>query len=234
MFKLMKLESKKHKLAGYLPAVMICIVLIFAVVGLMGWGSRNEVETMFPDYQAFMSLADIFIRTVFLIFAGVILSRIVIEEYRTGTIQLLFTYPIQRKKLMKAKLIIVFAFCFSSIVFATVVTNILVYLISPHVYLFEAPVTWNDMMSAFPMTLVNALMTAGVSLIPLFFGMRKKSTAATITWAVLIGVLINGTVSNGDSTTSLFQFIWVPIALCIFGLAIAYFSYHQIDKRDIA
>lgn len=234
MFKLMKLEYKKHKLAGYIPGIVLCIIMIFAVVGLMGWGSRNEIESMFPDYQSFMSLADIFIRTVFLIFSGVILSRIVIEEYRTGTIQLLFTYPIKRKKLMKAKLIIVFAFCFFSIIFATLVTNILIYLISPHVYLFDTPVSWNDMVSVFPMTLVNALMTAGVSLISLFFGMRKKSTAATITWSVLIGVLINGTVSNGDSTMSLFQFIWVPLALCIFGLVIAYFSYHSIDKRDIA
>jgi hypothetical protein len=32
-----------------------------------------------------------------------------------------------------------------------------------------------------PSTLLTAFMMGGVSLIPLFFGMRKKSTSATIT-----------------------------------------------------
>jgi ABC-type transport system involved in multi-copper enzyme maturation permease subunit len=234
MFKLMKLEYKKHKLFGYFPVVIMCIAAIFAVVALMGWGSRNEIEPMFPDFQSFMSLADIFIRTVFLIFSSVILAKIVIEEFRTGTIQLLFTYPVQRKQLMKAKLIVVFAFCFFSTVLATLITYLLAYLISPHLFLFEAPLEWNDIMLIFPATLINALMTAGVSLIPLFFGMKKKSAAATITWAVIIGILINGTISNGSEAVSLFQFIWIPLALGLLGLAIAYQSYRHIDKRDVA
>lgn len=233
MLKLMKLEYKKHHISRYFKGIGISIILIFVLVALMGWGSRNEIETMFPDYTSFMSLANIFIRIVFITFSAVLLSRLVIDEYKNKTMHLLFTYPLQRKKIMQAKLFIVFLFCFSSIVIATFVINLLTFWISPHLYLFEKPVKMSEIISTVPSTLITALMMAGVSLIPLFFGMRKKSTAATITWAVIIGFLINATVSNGEETVSLSEFIVIPTVFCLFGLLIGYLSYRKVDKMDL-
>ncbi|MCZ4247584.1 ABC transporter permease [Bacillus amyloliquefaciens] len=233
MLKLMKLEYRKHHLSQYFKGVALWILIIFALVALMGWGSRNEIEPMFPDYADFMSLTNIFIRIVFISFAAVILSRLVIDEYKNKTIQLLFTYPLQRKKLMQAKLAIVFLFCFVSIVIATVVINLLILLISPHLYLFEKPVEMSEVISTVPSTLLTAFMMGGVSLIPLFFGMRRKSTAATITWAVIIGVLINSTVSNEGQTVSLSQFIIIPIIFCLFGLFVGYLSCRNVDQKDL-
>ncbi|MDO3662775.1 ABC transporter permease [Bacillus sp. C28GYM-DRY-1] len=233
MLKLMKLEYRKHHLSQYFKGVALWILIIFTLVALMGWGSRNEIEPMFPAYADFMSLTNIFIRIVFISFAAVILSRLVIDEYKNKTIQLLFTYPLQRKKLMQAKLSIVFLFCFISIVIATFVINLLIFSISPHLYLFEKPVDMNEIISTVPSTLITALMMAGVSLIPLFFGMRRKSTAATITWAVVIGVFINATVSNGGETVSLSQFIIIPTIFCLFGLLVGYLSYRNVDKKDL-
>lgn len=84
-----------------------------------------------------------------------------------------------------------------------------------------------------PGMLLMAFMMGGVSLIPLFFGMRKKSTATTITSAVLIGFLINATVSYGSNQTSLFQFIGVPVGMCLIGFGIAFLSYRRIEKADL-
>ena len=44
MFKLMKLEWKKHKLSSYFKGVAICIIAIFASVSLMGMGVKGEVR----------------------------------------------------------------------------------------------------------------------------------------------------------------------------------------------
>ncbi|MGE7623874.1 ABC transporter permease [Viridibacillus sp. NPDC096237] len=234
MIKLMKLEWKKNQLSGYLKGLIICIVGIFAAVSLMAWGSKVEDDLMFTDYVEFMSLANIFIRIVFIIFSSVILSRLVIEEYRNKTIQLLFSYPLKRKKLMQAKLSIVFVFCFFSIIISTFIISILVYFFNPTFGFFETPVSLSDMISTVPTTIISAFMIAGVSLIPLYFGMRKKSTATTITSAVLISFIINGNVSNGGSQVNLFQFIGVPITLCLLGLLIGYLSYHKVEKLDLA
>ncbi|MBR2570344.1 MAG: ABC transporter permease, partial [Paenibacillus sp.] len=116
----------------------------------------------------------------------------------------------------------------------TLVINIMVYSLNPVLGFFEQPVRLADMMDAAPSVLINACMVAGISLISLFFGMRKKSTAAAITSAVIVGFLINVTVSDGGSPVSLFQFIGVPISLCILGLAIGLLSYHRIDKKDLS
>ncbi|QEY89959.1 Bacitracin transport permease protein BCRB [Bacillus amyloliquefaciens] len=174
MLKLMKLEYKKHHLSQYFKWVALWIFIIFALAAFMGWESKNENELMFRDYADFISLTNILIRIVFISFSAVILSRLVIDEYKNKTIQLLFTYPLQRKKLMQAKLSIVFLFCFVSIVIATFVINLLILFVSPHLYLFEKPVEMSEVISAMPSTLLTAFMMGGVSLIPLFFGMRKK------------------------------------------------------------
>ncbi|MCZ4150352.1 bacitracin ABC transporter permease, partial [Escherichia coli] len=91
-----------------LKGVFICMVAIYAAVVLMTLGTQGESEPM--DYAEFMSLTDILIRITFIIFASVILSRLVIEEYKSKMIQVLFTYPQQRKKMMQAKLLIVYVF----------------------------------------------------------------------------------------------------------------------------
>ncbi|MEK4424575.1 ABC transporter permease [Solibacillus sp. FSL K6-1523] len=229
MLKLLRLEWKKNRMTSYFKGLIICIVGILAAVVLMAVGSGDE--QVFQDYTDFMSLTNILIRIVFIIFSSVILSRIVIDEYKNKTVQLLFTYPLKRKKIILAKLSLVFWFCFFSIIIATLTINIGVYFLNPMMSLFETPVKIQEMIATIPSTFINTFMMAGVSLIPLYFGMRKKSTASTITSAVLIGFLINATV--GDTSSSLFQFIIVPIIMCTLGLMIGYLSYYKVDKVDL-
>jgi len=231
LLKLLRLEWKKNCIAGYFKGLISCIVGILAAVVLMALGSGDE--QVFRDYTDFMSLTNILIRIVFIIFSSVILSRLVIDEYKNKTVQLLFTYPLKRKKIILAKLSLVFGFCLFSIIIATFMINIAVYFLNPMMNLFDTPVEIQEMVATIPSTFVNAFMMAGVSLIPLYFGMRRKSTASTITSAVLIGFVINATVSNGDSSASLFQFVGVPIIMCLLGLIIGYLSYYKVDKVDL-
>ncbi|QDQ00948.1 ABC transporter permease [Lysinibacillus fusiformis] len=233
MLKLLRLEWKKNCLSSYFKGLAMCTIGIFAAVALMALGSKSEAEPMFPDYTEFMSLTNILIRIVFIIFSSVILSRLVIDEYKGNTIQTLFTYPVKRKKIIQAKLTIVFGFCFLSIISASLIINLFIYLLNPMMGLFEKPVEIHEMIATVPSIFIGAFMIAGVSLIPLYFGMRKKSTATTITSAVFIGFLINATVSNGGSPTSLFQFIAVPIVFCLLGLIVGYLSYYKVDKIDV-
>lgn len=233
MAHLLKLEWKKNQLTGYLKFVGISIITIFIVTSLMAVGSNNQEEVMFTGFTAFMSLVNIFIRIVFVIFSGVLLSRLVVDEYKNKTIQVLFTYPINRKKVMKSKLAIVLGYCFFSIVLATLSVGLLTFLFNPMLHLFPEKMTLAMIVKSMPSTLINALMTACLSLIPLYFGMRKQSSATTITMAVLIGFLVNATVSDGSSSLNLNQMIVVPTILSIVGLAVGYVAYYKIEATDI-
>ncbi|MED0968772.1 ABC transporter permease [Bacillus paramycoides] len=234
MFRLVKLEWKKHHLSSYFKGVAICIIAIFAAVSLMAWGSKVEDDLMFSTYMEYMSLANIFIRTTFIIFSSVILSRLVIDEYKNKTMQLLFMYPLQRKMVMRAKLAIVFSFCFVSTVIATFIISLLIFCVNPMMGLLETPVTIGEIIATVPATFISAFMISGISLIPLFFGMRKKSTPTTITSAVIIGMIINSCVSNGNHQVSMYDFIVIPIVLCLLGIFISYLSYRKIDHIDVA
>lgn len=231
MFKMIKLEWKKNDFNRYFISAFICSIIIFGVVALMAKSAGTDT---FPNYASFMSLSNIFIRIVFVIFSGVLLSRLVIEEYKTKTIQLLFTYPVKRKQLLQAKLLMVVGFCFTGILLATLVVNAGAYFLNPVIGLFGSTVTVSEMVQTIPQTLISAGMIAGLSLIPLYFGMRKKSTATTITSAVIIGFLVNATVSEGGQSASMFEFIGIPIVFCLIGLAIGYLSYRKIDRIDVA
>ena len=113
MFKLMKLEWKKHQLSSYFKSVAICIIAIFAVVNLMALGGKDRGRwAIITDFTQQMVLINTVIRITFIIFSSVILSRLIIDEYKNKTIQLSFMYPLQRKMLMRAKLTIVFCFLF--------------------------------------------------------------------------------------------------------------------------
>ncbi|MCC2371345.1 ABC transporter permease [Bacillus cereus group sp. MYBK222-1] len=234
MLRLMKLEWKKHQLSSYFKSVAICIIAIFAVVSLMAWGMKAEEDMLFSDFKQNMDLANIFIRITFIIFSSVILSRLVIDEYKNKTIQLSFMYPLQRKMLMSAKLTIVFCFCFVSTIIATFIISLLVYFVSPMMGLIETPATIGEIIAIVPGTIISAFMISGISLIPLFFGMRKKSTPTTITSAVIIGMLISGNVGAGNGQVSMFDFIAIPIVLCLLGIFISYLSFRKIDKIDVA
>ena len=52
--------------------------------------------------------------------------------------------------------------------------NLLTYLLNPMIGLFDASIAVDAMMAAVPATALNAFMMAGISLIPLSFGMRKN------------------------------------------------------------
>ncbi|MED1265195.1 ABC transporter permease [Bacillus mycoides] len=234
MFKLMKLEWKKHKLSSYCKGVAICIIAIFAAVSLMGMGAKGEGDAALTDFTKYMTLANIFIRMTFLIFSAVILSRLVIDEYKNKTMQLLFMYPLQRKLLMRAKLTIVFSFCFISMIIATFSISLLIFFMNPMMGLFETPMTMGEIIATVPATFISAFMISGISLIPLFFGMRKKSTPTTITSAVIIGMLISSNFGSGNGQVSMFNFIAIPIVLCLLGVFISYLSYRKIDKIDVA
>nr|MDH3155734.1 ABC transporter permease [Bacillus licheniformis] len=41
---------------------------------------------------------------MFIVFAGVLIAKLVIGEYKNRTITVMFTYPVSRKKLMATKL----------------------------------------------------------------------------------------------------------------------------------
>jgi len=76
---------------------------------------------------------------------------------------------------------------------------------------------------------MSALATSFLSLIPLYFGMRKHSGSATIVSSLIVVAIC---CQNADGFT-LYNIIAVPIGLAILGAAIAYMSIRNIEHVDV-
>ena len=78
-------------------------------------------------------------------------------------------------------------------------------------------------------TIMGALACAGMSLIPLYFGMIRKSAPATIVSSIFLSTLTNSTSDN----FTLFSIIAIPISLALIGVLIAFLSVRNIEIQDV-
>ncbi|WP_026693104.1 ABC transporter permease [Peribacillus kribbensis] len=224
MRKLIMLEIKKFQLQKYWKNVMIANMVAFVLLI-----SMNFTEEKFADYQTAFAAVSVLVRAIFTIFTAVIISKLIIDEYRSGSIALMFMYPIQRKKIILSKLIIVAGFAFSSIFLSTIFVDGFYYLANSLLHLVPGQLTAEVIATSARDALVIAAVSAGISLIPLYFGMRKKSVPATIVTAVILVSLTSSTM--GEQTA--FSFMAIPTVLAIVGFAAAWLSFRNIEKADI-
>ncbi len=228
MLNIIKLELKKYKLSGLIKGALIATSIIFLIVALLFFVKVDD-ELSFENVNDALILIDTAVRSVFIIYAASLISKLVIDEFKSKTISILFMYPVNRKKILIAKLLIIAIFTFVSIIFANTVLAILFYLINSIHPTLEDTFTLALIKKHSLTVLMNALSATGMSLIPLFFGMRKYSVPATIISSIILVSLF----SSNSGGKSLNDIVIIPITLAIIGVLIAFFSIKNIEKTDL-
>lgn len=230
MLKLMKLELKKNKFNGSWLGILIANLCIMGLVALMYFDSGSlENELMFRDYAEAFAAVDTFVRATFVIYASVLIAKFVIEEYKNKTMSLMFSYPISRKKLIAAKLTIIFIWTFLTITFSNLLISSVLALVNNHFGYIPGTLEVDTVIHYVLRMFLNTVSAAGLSLIPLFFGMWKKSVPGTIVSSVLIVSIF----TSNTGGFSLYSIIAVPIILAAIGILVAYLSIRNVDKVDL-
>lgn len=230
MFKLMKLEMKKFKVAGYIKGAIIANLVI---IGIMIAGiliSKSEGDLILNNYNFAFQMVDSSVKATFIIFASVLLSKLIIEEYKNGTMTLLFMYPINRKKLIVSKLIIVLIFTFVAIFLSNIFIDGILIAINSFTNFIPDEITKEILSNSIISINTSAVTSAFMSLIPLYFGMRKKSVPTTIISSILI-VTVMCSNANGFSLSSI---VIIPIIFSFVGAFIAYLSIRNIEHVDVS
>ncbi|AWE07321.1 hypothetical protein DCE79_08000 [Lysinibacillus sp. 2017] len=229
LLKLIHLEIKKHKLFNYWLGVLIANISIIALMSMIFIIEKIELNMPFEDFNMMMSMSDTLIRATFLIFSSIIMVKIIIEEYKSNLMSIMFTYPISRKKILLSKLTIVVIFTFTTIMFSSLLMGVGVYLLNPMIHIVPESISGENVVAFLTTSFFGALATAGLSLIPLFFGMRKKSSTATIVSAILLATLTGSSIDG----VSMLQLISMLISLGIIGIIIGYLAVRNIEHVDI-
>jgi len=229
MMKLMKLELQKFNILRYWIAFAVINVSIIGLAVVTG--TVADTEDAFGTAAQLLDFGDIMIRVTFIIFAGVLIAKVIIGEYKNSTMGLMFTYPIPRKKIMASKLAVVFLFTFFATILANLIFGFGMVLLNQSFHLIPDMIMIRDIVSRVPSMIFNGFACAGLGLISLFFGMRKYSISATIVSSIIVAILLNS--SSGVEMNTLFSITVIPVIFCIGGIIIAYLSFANINKADI-
>lgn len=229
MLNIIRLEMKKYKIVSSIKGALIGTVIIlgFTILGLIG--SKFDNELSFESYEILLNFIDTFVRAVFIIFASSLIAKLIIDEFKNKTITILFMYPINRKKIILAKLMIIVIFTFTAIIFANIIVSTFVYWINEKQQFIQDSLSISVLKNHTLKVLMNALSATGMCLIPLFFGMRKYSIPTTIISSIII---VSITCSNNNGV-SFNEIIIIPITLAIIGITIAYLAVKNIEKVDL-
>ena len=229
MIKLINLEIRKFKLMNYGKGVLGANLGFILFISIVYFLNKVEEEIPFDNFEMATTIIGAVVSATFIIFASVILAKLVIDEYKNKSIDLMFTYPISRKKIMTAKLIIVIVFTFTTVLFSTLFLQGLVYIMDVTFDILPGDLTIQDFIQSVWKSFFIALAAAGLSLIPLLFGMLRKSSSATIVSSIFL-VTLTSSVSNNFT---FFSVMTVSFLLALLGIIIGWLSIRNVEQTDL-
>lgn len=226
----MKLEVKKHRLGGYVKVSgYIAGSILLFMIGIY-FLEKSEGNIAYGSYAEFFTMLMTLVRAAFVILSGVLLAKLVIEEYRSKTILLMFTYPISRKKLMLAKILTVGMFTFLMSLLTAFLLSGLFLLANAFLHFVPGTISFGMLLNHAGVIVLLSVSAAGMGLIPLYFGMKKKSVPAVFISSVLLVSLTNTSVGDFEIAS-----LWlIPVLLGLTGFLIAYYSVRKVESEDAA
>jgi len=225
----MKLEMRKFRIGSYVRVAMIANVVILGLICLFSLSDEVAEGMPFTSYDMAFTVIDTLVRGTYIVFASVLISRLVIDEFRNKSITVLFMYPINRKKLIAAKLLVIVLFTLVADIAANLFVGVGFYILNLFASVVSDPFTWSIAAKSLLTVVMSALATSFLSLIPLYFGMRKHSGAATIVSSLIVVAIVCQNIND----FTLYSIIAVPIGLALLGAAVAYMSIRNIEHVDV-
>lgn len=233
MWKLIRLEWKKNHIGTYIIGALIlagCLGLF--VFANAFWGIANDPDGTLDAVEGkdtISAMVELFTSMAFLIFTCVMLSAFVVSAYRRGTMNLMFSYPIKRQKILVSQMLAVWIFNFVSLT----ATKLLIY---TSIYIGAKSMTSSfgvDFDMGDPLFYVQLLaksfVLVSMSFIALFVGLAMKSSKATIVASFVLIFLTQANV--GD--LSLAGNAVLPVLLTVVSFVFAALSVCGAERKDL-
>ncbi len=230
MLKLIRLEMAKNKAAKYALYAAICMALVtpFLLLIDFSWGFE-ETDVMAGNAPPITLLVEMITSIVFIVMSGVMHAAFTVNAYKNKTIDLMFSYPIKRKKILLSKILAVVIFTFFALLIAQGIVYGAIHITGK--FLPPAYAMNYDFKNAstYIIIVAKSAMAACISVIALFIGMIKKSPVATIVSSFMLVALLQ--VSIGQ--TSLIGGILFPMGIVVISMIFAAITVSGAEKKDI-
>lgn len=208
MIKLICLEMKRNNIRTYIVASVISSAVLLAFLYFVAYVAQvesGEQTIPFRNYANIFRFTGTVSLIIFSIMSAVMYSRFIIGEYTGKNAALLFSYPISRRKILLAKLLLVFAFTSVFMLICTAVPYIIFSMTES-----VSPIVVQDTMSskliiyALEVLGITTLAVGGTGILAMRIGFIKKSVPATIITAFIVSATYgNAAISVKDTLSSL-------------------------------
>lgn len=194
---------------------------ILYILAISLWDSMTDPKQVKDTFESTYLVIGLLMSFIFLVYSSVLTAKLVIGEYNHRTITIMFSYPLNRIKLIASKLTIIMVYtaismtigyicCSSYIIFADKSFNMLDGTFQPSMLR-----TW------IPMAITTVIICMVLSLWSFIIGMIRKSVPATIVTSLIVIVLRQVIITkNTTNQESIMQVILVAIVTVIATLLI--------------
>ncbi len=233
MLKLIELEWKKNNIGKYMKGVLIAAALLdLFIFALAFWGIANDPDGTLDATEGMDIISapiEMFTSVVFLVFTSVMLSSFIVSAYKNKTMNLMFSYPIKRQKILVSQMTAVWIFNFAAMVVTKLFIYTCVYMGSLRLQSSFRIDFHMGSLNFYVQLLMKSAVVVSMSFIALFVGMKMKSAKATIIASFILVFLTQANV--GDFTLA-DNFIF-PVVLTTVSFVFAALSVMHAETKDL-
>ena len=213
--------------------MILAIILCTFLFALAYLGIANDPDTGVPDAAPgngmISSSIELFTGMSFLVFTGVMLASFIVTAYKNKTMNLMFSYPIRRQKILVSQMLAVWIFN----LIALILTKLLVYgcVLVGSLFMKSAFLLDFNMASAsfYVQLILKSIVMVSMSFIALFIGLAMKSSKATIISSFLLIFLTQANI--GDFTLK--DNLVFPVILTGISVVFAVLSVCHAETKDL-
>ncbi len=231
MLKLMKLEWKKYKVWKYIIVAGVAALLTLGLMALMSTGESNSLIEIVEQtgYSVAYSITELFVNMTYLVFSATILSTFIVSSYKNKTMNIMFSYPINRKKIIAAKILDVCLFAF----ICAALSKLLIYGVLFAVGIYTTEIIPIGTLDFWLNQMFGTVLSIGCGCIALVFGMKFKSSKLTVllSFGIMLAVMAI-TTGNSISCLSVLGIVGYIIEAVAIGVSI-FFSIYNVEKKDV-
>ena len=228
MLKLIRLEWKKNNIIKYVRNAFIMAVILL-ILYLMVAGELESDETMFAYGNSMLkSGVELFTNMCAIVFTSTMLASFIVSPYKNKTINLMFSYPISRKKIVLSQMLSVWIFNFTALVLTKMLLYIMLVITKEFTHIKAAGIALGSGMFYIEI-LVNSAVMVSISFIALLVGLKMKSTKATIIAGVIIVCFTQGNIG----AYTLIDNVPFHITLLIISALSVFPVLYKLETKDV-
>lgn len=221
MTHLIKLELKKFGIARNIIFMLAAILFSILFITISLWDSMTDPEQVKDTFQSTYLVIGLLMSFIFLVYSSVLTARLVIGEYNQRTIMIMFSYPLNRIKLIAGKLTIIMVYTAISMAIGYVCCSGYIVFVDRFFDMLEGTFQPSMLQAWIPMAITTVIVCTVLSLWPFIIGMIRKSVPATIVTSLIVIVFRQVIISkNTTNQESILQILLVAIVTLVAALFI--------------